>query len=706
MIRYQKDTDNIVTLTLDMDNREENVMNQKIWSAFVPVLQQLKTEKKQGRLRGVILASAKKTFMAGGDLEYIYQAEDAAEIFAAAEGMKTFLRDLESPGVPVVAAINGSALGAGFELALGCHHRIVLDNPKIQVGLPEVEIGLIPAGGSIVRLLWLLGIEKAFPILAGGKRYNPRGALRAGIIDELSASPKETLQKAKAWLMRTREGRRPWDTPGRVIPGGSAREPATARKIMALSAALNGQNFDNYPAPRAILHILTEASKVGFDVACRLESRYYTELVRSRQCKNMVKAFWFDANYIKAGNDRPKGYGRFRPQTVGIIGAGTMGSGIALTCLQNGLSVVLKDVSQPIAARGVEFVRQHLDEQVANNTLLQEERDALLQKIQATDNPAHFQSCDLVIEAVFESQQVKQKVVREAESCLDEQAFIASNTVSIPITTLAGACAQPGRFIGLHFFHPVTDTQLVEIVRGRDTSEETIARAFDFVRTIGKTPILVKDIWGFYAARVQNTYILEGIAMLQDGYPAAVIENLGLQAGMPKSPLALADELGLELVLRYEQQAAAHYGPKYIQHPAADLARCFLDTLHRPGKARQEGFYTYTAEGQKHLWAGMKEVLPAVRPDYQRQEVIDRLLIVQVLEAVWCMQEGVIQSVAAANLGSIYGWGFPACKGGVIQVIEDYGRDAFLEKCRELEQRFGPRFKVPRFLQRSLDKIA
>ena len=698
MIRYQKDTDNIVTLTLDMDNREENVMNQKIWSAFVPVLQQLKAEKKQGRLRGVILASAKKTFMAGGDLEYIYQAEDAAEIFAAAEGMKTFLRDLESPGVPVVAAINGSALGAGFELALGCHHRIVLDNPKIQVGLPEVEIGLIPAGGSIVRLMWLLGIEKAFPILAGGKRYDPRGALQAGIVDELSASPKETLQKAKAWLMRTREGRRPWDTPGRVIPGGSAREPATARKIMAFSAALNGQNFDNYPAPRAILHILTEASKVGFDVACRLESRYYTELVRSRQCKNMVKAFWFDANYIKAGNDRPKGYGRFRPQTVGVIGAGTMGSGIALTCLQNGLSVVLKDVSQPIAARGVEFIRQRLDEQVANSTLLQEERDALLKKIQATDNPADFQSCDLVIEAVFESRQVKQKVVREAESCLEEQAFIASNTVSIPITTLADACAQPGRFIGLHFFHPVTDTRLVEIVRGKETSEETIARAFDFVRAIGKTPILVKDIWGFYAARVQNTYILEGIAMLQEGYPAAVIENLGLQAGMPKSPLALADELGLELVLRYEQQAAAHYGPKYIQHPAADLARSFLDTLRRPGKARQEGFYTYTADGRKHLWPEMQDVLPAVHPDYQRQEVIDRLLIVQVLEAVWCMQEGVIQSVAAANLGSIYGWGFPACKGGVIQFIEDYGREAFVEKCRELEQRFGPRFKVPKFL--------
>lgn len=698
MIRYQKDTDNIVTLTLDMENRPENVINQKIWSAFVPVVQQLKAEKKQGKLRGVILTSAKKTFMAGGDLEYIYQATDAEEIFAAAEGMKNFLRDLESPGVPVVAAINGSALGAGFEVALGCHHRIVLDDPKIRVGLPEVEIGLIPAGGSIVRLMWLLGIEKAFPILADGKRYDPRAALQAGIIDELASSPKEILQKAKAWLLRTREGRRPWDTPGRNIPGGSARNPEVARTIMEFSAVLNGKNFDNYPAPRAILHILTEASKVDFDVACRLESRYYTELVRSRQCKNMIKAFWFDANYLYAGNDRPKGFGKFRPQRIGVIGAGMMGSGIALACLHHGMDVVLKDVSNPIAARGKAFIQQRLDEQVLQGLLLPTEREMLLSKIHTTDNAADFTACDLVIEAVFENQQIKQKVTREAESFMEEHTFFATNTVSIPITTLAQASARPDRYVGLHFFHPASDTQLVEIVRGKQTSEETISRAFDFVRAIGKTPIVVKDIWGFFAARVQNTYILEGIAMLQDGYPAAVIENLSHQAGMPKSPLALADELGLELILRYEQQAAAHYGPKYIQHPAIDLVRYFLENLERRGKSHHAGFYDYPSNEQKQLWPDLRNHISAQRTSYQRQEIIDRLLIVQVLEAVWCMQEGVIESVAAANLGSIYGWGFPACKGGVIQFIDDYGKEAFLEKCKELEQLFGPRYKVPKFL--------
>ncbi len=703
MIHYKKDTENIVTLTLDMDHRAENVINQKIWSAFVPVIQCLKEEKKQGKLRGVILTSAKKTFMAGGDLEYIFQVENAGEIFAAAEGMKKFLRDLESPGVPVVAAINGSAIGAGFEVALACHHRIVLDDPKIAVGLPEVEIGLIPAGGSIVRLMWLLGIEKAFPILTGGKRYRPNAALHAGIIDELAATPKEMMQKAKAWLLRTVEGRRPWDTAGRQIPGGTAWDPPVAKKIMEYSAALNGTYFDNYPAPQAILQILSEASKLEFDAACRLESRYYTELVRSRQCKNMINAFWFDENYIKNGSDRPKGYGKFRPKKIGIIGAGMMGSGIALSCLQNGLQVVLKDVSRLIADRGGHFIRNKLSEIVSNGLLLPEEQEAMLRRLHTTEKAEDFSDCDLVLEAVIENQMVKQKVFREAESHMDEYAFLASNSISIPITTLSESLARPEQFAGLHFFHPAEEVPLVEIVRGKNTSEETVAKCFDFVRTIQKIPIIVKDEWGFYVARVQNTYILEGITMLQEGIAPAVIENLSRQAGMPKSPLALADDLGLDLVLKYEQQAAAHYGPKYIQHPAIDLVKKLLLDLGRKGRANKAGFYHYPEKGTRALWPGLPEILPPPEP-FDAQDVIDRLLLAQVLEAVWCMQEGVIQSAASANLGSIYGWGFPAFKGGVIQFVQDYGLESFLKKCGEFQQRFGPRFKSPKLLKEMKSK--
>jgi 3-hydroxyacyl-CoA dehydrogenase/enoyl-CoA hydratase/3-hydroxybutyryl-CoA epimerase len=698
MIHYKKDTENIVTLTLDMDNRSENVINQKIWAAFVPVIQRLKEEKKQGKLRGVILTSAKKTFLAGGDLEYIFQVENAEEIFAAAEGMKKFLRDLESPGVPVVAAINGSAIGAGFEVALACHHRIALDDPKIAVGLPEVEIGLIPAGGSIVRLMWLLGIEKAFPILTGGKRYHPNAALHAGILDELAATPKEMMQKAKAWLLRTAEGRRPWDTAGRQIPGGTAWDSPVAKKIMEYSAALNGKYFDNYPAPQAILQILSEASKLEFDAACRLESRYYTELVRSRQCKNMINAFWFDENYIKNGNDRPKGFGKFRPKKIGIIGAGMMGSGIALACLQNGLQVVLKDVSKLIADRASQVIRKKLSEAVSQGLVLPEEQEAMLKRLQTTERSDDFTDCDLVLEAVIENQMVKQKVFREAENHLDEYAFLASNSISIPITTLSESLARPEQFAGLHFFHPAEEVPLVEIVRGRNTSEETVAKCFDFVRAIQKIPIIVKDDWGFFVARVQNTYILEGIALLQEGISPAVVENLSRQAGMPRSPLALADDLGLDLVLKYEQQAAAHYGPKYIQHPAVDLVKKLLFDLGRKGRAQKAGFYHYPEQGSRMLWPGLQELLPPPEA-FDAQDVVDRLLLAQVLEAVWCMQEGVIQSVASANLGSIYGWGFPAFKGGVMQYIQDYGVGPFLEKCREFRERFGPRFRSPRLLK-------
>ncbi|MFZ4427754.1 MAG: 3-hydroxyacyl-CoA dehydrogenase NAD-binding domain-containing protein [Saprospiraceae bacterium] len=700
MIAYKKDADNIVTLTLDMEGRTENIINQKIWSAFIPVLAQLKQEKVKGKLRGVILTSAKKTFMAGGDLEYLFQAADAAEIFAAAEGLKKFLRDLESPGVPVVAAINGDAIAAGFEVALGCHHRIVLDDPDIRVGLPEVEMGLIPSGGSIVRLMWLLGIVSAYGILCGGKRYHPRAALQAGIIDELAATPEEMIKKAKAWLLRTVEGRRPWDVEGRTIPAGTAREPEVGRQIMAYSAALSGQFYSNNPAPQAILHILAEGSKVTFDVACRLESRYYTQLVLSRTCKNMIKAFWFDANAIHSGIERPRGFGKFRPKKIGIIGAGQMGSGIAVSCLLNGMEVVLKDVSRPVAGRGLEIIVQALEDARQAGEFLPDAAEALASRVFTTEDSRDFADCDLVIEAVFENLPIKEKVAREAERYLDEYAFLASNTISIPISHLAAASSRPESFIGLHFFHPADKVPLVEIVRGNKTSGETVARAFDFVRALKKTPVIVKDDWGFYAARVRNTYILEGISLLQEGYAPALVENLSRQAGMPGSPLALADELGMELVLTYEQQAAAHYGPQYIKHPAADLVMEMLGRHQRPGMAGFAGFYDYTADGDRKLWPGLAQYQGSVPPDPDYAGIIERLLIAQVLEAVWCMQEGVVQSVEAANLGSIYGWGFPAARGGVIQFIHDCGIETFLQKCKALREKLGPRFRTPGILKR------
>ncbi len=698
MIRYQKDTDNIVTLIMDMSERSANVINHEIGDVFVPVIEHLKHEKARGALRGVILTSAKKSFLAGGDLEYLYRAEEPEEIFRFCEKMKKFLRDLESPGVPVVAAINGDALGAGFEVALACHHRIIIDNQGIRVGLPEVQVGLMPGAGGSIRLMWLLGIEKAYPVLSGGMQYNPHEALHAGIVDELAKNRREMLEKAKAWLLKTREGRRPWDQEGRSIPGGSARDPDIAAWFRQNSAE-QAAAVPPHPARQAILSVLYEGSKVDFDTACRIESRYYTGLLRSRACKNMIKAFWFDFNSIRSGINRPKGFGRFRPRKVGIIGAGQMGSGIALACLTHGLEVVLKDISRLVAERGRDYVRNYLNRQVSAGIYTAAEREAMLLRVTTTDHSHDFSTCDLVIEAVFENQMVKQKVTKEAELHMDEYSIFGTNTISIPISKLAASSARPAHYLGLHFFHPAEEVPLVEIVRGAKTSDETVARAFDFVTAIGKIPIVVKDDWGFYVARVQNTYLLEGVTMLKEGYPPALIEHLCRKAGMPKSALALADDLSLPLVLHYEKQAAEHYGARYIQHPAVPALEMMLNELQRPGRIKKAGFYDYTENDDRVLWPELANYFPGQAPNANHDELIERFLFAQVIEAVWCMQEKVILSIPGANLGSIHGWGFPATSGGVIQFISNYGTTRFLGRCKYFEQRYGPRFKAPKILR-------
>ncbi|MEL7119150.1 MAG: 3-hydroxyacyl-CoA dehydrogenase NAD-binding domain-containing protein [Bacteroidota bacterium] len=700
MIKYSKDTNNIVTITLDMKNRNFNVINHEIFAAFVPVVKRLQKEKAMGVLKGVILTSAKKTFLSGGDLEYLYNATNPVEIFNFCQELKSFLRDLEGPGVPVVAAINGSATGAGYEVALACHHRIAIENPNTAIGLSEVKMGIIPAGGGIIRLMWLLGVEKAYQILTKGHEYTPKDAHAVGLIDELATDQKDMIKKAKEWLLESHDGRRPWDRSDCKIPGGTAQDTAVAKIIRNFAAQLSQTTHNNYPAPQAILNVLSEGSKMDFDTACRIESRYYTKLICAPECKNMIKAFWFDNNSIQRGANRPKGFGKFRARKVGVIGAGQMGTGIATACIEQGLNVVLKDVSHLIAERGREMVAGKIQNKINAGILHPSAKERLLNKLVTTADASMFQDCDIVIEAVFENRMVKQKVTKEAENHLDEYSIFATNTVSIPITKLAEASLRPDNYVGLHFFHPAEEVPLVEIIRGANTSDETIARAFDFVRGIDRTPIIVKDDWGFFAARVQNTYILEGITMLQEGYPPALIENLGLKAGMRRSPLYLADALGFKLVLSYEMQAAEHYGPKYIQHPAAPVLKRMLSEFERSGRPKKTGFYDLKATGDMQLWTELPEAFPQKKITYDHQEIIDRLLIAQVLEATWCLQEKVIHTVEGANLGSIYGWGFPSFKGGVIQYVNDYGYEAFIARCKELQEKHGQRFQVPKILKK------
>lgn len=700
MIKYKKDLDNIVTLTIDMTGRQENIINHKMCVHWEPVIEHLQKEKKKGVLKGIIITSAKKNFLEGGDLGYLYETDQAEDVYQWTAVLSELYRALERPGVPVVAAINGNALGAGFEMTLACHHRIALDSSKLRLGHPEIAYGLMPGSGGIIRLLWLLGIVKTYSLLTTGRKYRPREALKVGIIDEVAPNQKAMLEQAKKWLLNTPEARRPWDRERGKIPGGTANHPDTIRLIQQLTAALSKTTYNNYPAHQAILDTLVEGSKVDFDTALKVENRHFTKLVLRPETRNMIKTFWYDYNAIKEGVNRPKGFGKFRPKEVGVIGAGRMGSGITFCCVKRGLKVILKDVSKPIAELGKTYTKDKLAIRASNNTITTEEEVTLLNNVTATEQPEKFENCDIVIEAVYENEMVKSKALKEAEQFLDEYALFATNTISIPITQLATASYRPENYVGLHFFYPVEDIPLVEIVRGEKTSEETIARAFDFVRTIRKIPIIVKDAWGFYVARVQNTYILEGVSLLQEGYPPALIENLGLQAGMPKGALASADDMSLNMILKYENQAAVHYGSKYVAHPAVEALKKMSKELERTGRFKNKGFYQYQSDGQSSLWTELGEHFPVSQNDFNIQEIKERLLFVQVIEAIWCMQEKVVTSVPESNLGSIYGWGFPAFTGGVLQYVNSYGVKEFIARCDLLKKKYGPRFKVPSLLKK------
>ena len=705
MIRLTKDPEQIATLTLDMAGQPDNLLNHEIVDAFRPVLAHLQREKARGALRGVIVRSAKRTFLSGGELEYLREAEGADEVYRLTGRLKQLLRAFEHPGVPVVAALNGSALGIGFEFALACHHRVAIDSLKTTFGLPEVNLGLMPGAGACIRLMWLLGVARAYPLLTSGHRYTPAEALSHGLVDELVDDEDALLERARRFILDHEHGARCWDR-GAAIPGGTAYEAPVARFVTEAATAIAREHRTHYPAYRAILSTLAEGSKVDFDTALRIETRHYTALLDEPTARNMINAFWFERRTLTRGANRPKGFGKFRARTVGIIGAGQMGSGIGFACARAGLAVIIKDVSRAIALKGRELAEREAEREVARGTLSAAEAAQVLERIAFTERPDDFEHCDLVIEAVFENENVKRKVIREAAQRVDEYALVASNTLSIPITRLAEAAYRPAQFVGLHFFPPAETVPLVEIVRGEATSDETIARAFDVVRAIRKVPILVKDTWGFYVARVQNTYILEGVTMLLDGYAPALVENLGLQLGFPSGPLALADRLSLDIVLSYERQAAAHYGKKYIRHPAVAVLESLVEASRR-GRAHGGGFYDYPptgapADARPTLWPELAERFAVTQADFDRRELEERLLFAQVLEAGWCLHEGVIALVPEANLGSIYGWGFPANHGGVIQYARTYPGGAFAARAGELKTAHGPRFTVARRLRELL----
>jgi 3-hydroxyacyl-CoA dehydrogenase/enoyl-CoA hydratase/3-hydroxybutyryl-CoA epimerase len=696
--KYSKDENNIVTLTMDLEGRSANVINMAFGASFREALAKLQAETD---LRGVILTSAKDTFLAGADIDEMFATNDAKLFFDRAQELKAGLRWLETQGKPVVAAINGTALGAGFELALACHRRIVIDNPKTQLGLPEVTLGLLPGGGGVTRMVRLIGLQPAFLYLTEGKKVSPKEALGDGIIHELATDRDDLIKKATDWILANKSAKAPWDMDGYKIPGGSPLTPKVASMLPVAPAMLAKKTHNNYPAPLAIMAAAVEGAVVDIETATRIESRYFAHLATGKVAKNMINVFWKQLNALNAGKSRPAIKEKFSFKKVGILGAGMMGSGIAYACAMSGLEVVLKDVDQVVVDKGKSYSADLLKKRVSKGKSTKEKADEILNRIKATIDAKDLAGCDLIIEAVTENRKIKAIVTAEAEAQMEATGVFASNTSTLPITGLAEKSSRPAQFVGLHFFSPADRMPLVEIIVGKETSQETLARAFDFVKQIKKTPIVVNDSRGFYTSRVFATYVLEGIAMLAEGNNPRAIESAGLQAGMPVGPLALTDEVSLNLMVHIRNQTIEDMkaeGKTVADHPAYGVADKMVDTYKRPGKAAGGGFYDYPKDGKKHLWSGLAEAFPH-KTDLDQKTMIERMMFIQCIETVRCMQEGVLTSVADGNIGSIFGWGFAPFKGGTLQYINDYGLKSFIARAKELHAAYGDRFAVPALLE-------
>jgi 3-hydroxyacyl-CoA dehydrogenase/enoyl-CoA hydratase/3-hydroxybutyryl-CoA epimerase len=712
-IRWEQDADGIVTLTLDDPSQSANTMNAAYVRSMRRAVDQLVAERVS--ITGVVIASAKKTFFAGGDLRDLLAAkrEDAQDVFDLGQEIKAQLRTLETLGKPVVAAINGAALGGGLEIALAAHRRIALDAPGTQIGLPEVTLGLLPGGGGIVRTVRLLGISDALmKVLLQGQRYSAKEALGIGLVHELVASAEALLPAAKAWIKANPAAVQPWDVKGFKIPGGSPSTPAFAANLPAFPANLRKQlKGANMPAPRAILAAAVEGAQVDVETASTIETRYFVELVVSPVAKNMIQAFFFDMQQIKAGGSRPKGAPKHSFRKVGILGAGMMGAGIAYVCAKAGLDVVLKDMSVDAAEKGKRYSADLLEKAVSRGKSTREKADAILARISPTTRAADLAGCDLVIEAVFESVGLKHEVFGEIQDVVNADAVLGSNTSTLPISLLAAGVKRPADFIGLHFFSPVDKMPLLEIITGAKTSEATLAKAFDLAAQIDKTPILVNDSRGFFTSRVISTFLNEAIAMVGEGVHPASVEQAGAQAGYPAPPLQLMDELTLTLPrkIRLETKAATEAaGKSFADHGSYAVVDRMIDELGRKGRSTGGGFYDYVGGKRAQIWPGLVEHFTKSGHQLPFEDMKERMLFAEALETVKCFDEGVLRSVADANIGSILGIGFPAWTGGVIQYINGYpgGVRGFVARARELAERYGAHFTPPPSLLAAAEKDA
>ncbi|WP_309234673.1 3-hydroxyacyl-CoA dehydrogenase NAD-binding domain-containing protein [Nocardia sp. XZ_19_385] len=711
MIGWEQDSDGIVVLTMDDPNQGANTMNELYKNSMTATVERLEAEKDS--ITGVVLTSAKKTFFAGGDLKNMMKVgpEDGQGLMDELANIKGALRRLEQLGKPVVAAINGAALGGGLEICLATHYRIAADVRGLKIGLPEVKLGLLPAGGGVTRTVRMFGLQNALmQILLQGNEFNATKAKEVGLVNEVVGSIEELVPAAKAWIKANPDkGVQPWDVKGYKIPGGTPSTPAFAANLPAFPANLRKQlKGANMPAPRAIMSAAVEGAQVDFDNASLIESRYFVGLLTGPVAKNMIQAFFFDLQSINNGGSRPNDVPKKDIKKIGVLGAGMMGAGIAYVSAKAGYQVVLKDVTIEAAERGKNYSEKIEAKALSRGKTTEEKSKALLDLITPAADPEAFAGVDFVIEAVFENTELKHKVFQEIEDIVDADALLGSNTSTLPITGLAAGVKRQEDFIGIHFFSPVDKMPLVEIIRGEKTSDEALARVFDYTLAIKKTPIVVNDSRGFFTSRVIGTFVNEAIAMLTEGIDPSTIEQAGLQAGYPAAPLQLSDELNMKLMLKIakETEEAIAKGDATMgrkRHPAIDVIE-YLVNEGRPGRLEKAGFYEYDEAGKRTgLWPGLREHFKTVAGfGVPIQDLIDRMLFIEAIETQKCFDEGVLTTTADANIGSIFGIGYPAWTGGVHQFIVGYpgGQEGFVARADELAAKYGERFQVPASLRK------
>ncbi|HRK70499.1 MAG TPA: 3-hydroxyacyl-CoA dehydrogenase NAD-binding domain-containing protein [Micropepsaceae bacterium] len=708
--KWDQDADGIVTLSWDDPARTMNVLSNIAMKDLAAAAEKVASD---ASIKGLIITSGKTNgFCAGAALDEMESSasgagapkseqERVAERFKGVMQFHHLLRRLETCGKPVVAAINGLALGGGLEVTLACHYRIVADNPKIQLGLPESKVGLLPGGGGTQRLPRLIGAGAALPLIMQGTSLDPASALKQGVVHKVVPAA-ALIGEAKKWIKETPNAKQPWDDEKFKVPGGGPHSPGGSQTFTMGNALFRKTAYNNYPAQRYILSCVYEGIQVPIEAGLRIEARYFTKLLMDPASRNMIRSLFLSMQELGKGARRPEGEPETKVKKLGILGAGMMGAGIAYVSAQAGIEVVLLDTAQEAAEKGKAYSEKLLDKALERGKTTPEKKAELLARIKPTTNYADLAGVDLIVEAVFETREIKADVTKKAEAVIPAGAIFGSNTSTLPITGLAEASVRPDQFIGIHFFSPVDKMGLVEIIMGKKTGSRALAVAIDYVKQIKKTPIVVNDSRGFYTSRCFGTYVAEGQEMLAEGIAPAIIDNVGRATGMPRGPLELADDVALDLAYKVRAQTKKDLGDKYVEGPSDALIEAMVVKNNRLGRKNGKGFYDYPANGPKRLWHGLADLVKvkvtSAEPD-DVDELKKRFLYRQAVEAARCFEENVVTDPRDGDVGAILGWGFAPYTGGPLSLIDSVGLKKFVEECDRMAQKYGPRFAPGKLLR-------